>query len=67
MYGGRRIHMADKLILDPQAIVDKEFDIDFKGYNPEQVDLLLDSVIKDYQTYQKYMTETSQPAGKTGF
>jgi DivIVA domain-containing protein len=53
-------HMADKLILDPQAIVDKEFDIDFKGYNPEQVDLLLDSVIKDYQTYQKMIRVRNQ-------
>ena len=25
--------MAGKLNLDPQGIVDKEFDIDFKGYN----------------------------------
>ena len=53
-------HMADKLILDPQAILEKEFDIDFKGYNPEQVDLLLDSVIKDYQTYQKMIRIRNQ-------
>ena len=52
--------MADKLILDPQAIVDTEFDIDFKGYNPEQVDMLLDSVIKDYQTYQKMIRVRNQ-------
>ena len=52
--------MADKLLLDPQAILEKEFDIDFKGYNPEQVDLLLDSVIKDYQTYQKMIRIRNQ-------
>ena len=52
--------MADKLILDPQAIVDKEFDIDFKGYNPDQVDAMLDSVIKDYQTYQKMIRVRNQ-------
>ena len=52
--------MADKLILDPQTIVDTEFDIDFKGYDPEQVDLLLDSVIKDYQTYQKMIRVRNQ-------
>ena len=28
--------MAGKLNLDPQTIVDKEFDVDFKGYNPDQ-------------------------------
>lgn len=49
--------MAEKLNLNPQAIVDKAFDIDFKGYNPDQVDLLLDSVIKDYQTYEKLVDE----------
>ena len=45
--------MAGKLNLDPQGIVDKEFDIDFKGYNPDQVDL----VIQDYQTYQNLLEE----------
>ena len=49
--------MADKLNLDPNTIVEKEFDIDFKGYNPEQVDRLLDMVIQDYQTYQKSLSE----------
>lgn len=43
--------MAEKLNLDPQTIVDKEFDIDFKGYNPDQVDHMLDQIIQDYQTY----------------
>jgi DivIVA domain-containing protein len=44
--------MAGKLNLDPQTIVDKEFDIDFKGYNPDQVDHMLDLIIQDYQTYE---------------
>lgn len=49
--------MAGKLNLDPQSIVDKEFDIDFKGYNPDQVDRMLDLVIQDYQTYQNLLEE----------
>ena len=49
--------MAGKLNLDPQAIVDKEFDIDFKGYNPDQVDMMLDQIIKDYQTYERNIDE----------
>lgn len=49
--------MSEKLNLNPQAIVDKAFDIDFKGYNPDQVDLLLDAIIKDYQTYEKLVNE----------
>ena len=52
--------MAEKINLDPQAIVDKEFDIDFKGYNPEQVDKMLDLIIQDYQTYQKLVTNLRQ-------
>ena len=43
--------MTGKLNLDPQTIVDKEFDIDFKGYNPDQVDHMLDLIIQDYQAY----------------
>ena len=52
--------MAGKLNLDPQTIVDKEFDVDFKGYNPDQVDHMLDQVIQDYQTYQDMIAEYSR-------
>lgn len=59
--------MAGKLNLDPQGIVDKEFDIDFKGYNPDQVDHMLDLVIQDYQTYQNryFNTCKTQKPSKT--
>lgn len=53
-------NMAGKLNLDPQTIVDKEFDVDFKGYNPDQVDQMLDLVIEDYQTYQNMIAEYSR-------
>jgi DivIVA domain-containing protein len=49
--------MADKLNLDPESIVNKEFAIDFKGYNPDQVDHMLDQVIEDYQTYDAKVRE----------
>lgn len=49
--------MTGKLNLDPQTIVDKEFDIDFKGYNPDQVDHMLDQIILDYQTYDNTIKE----------
>lgn len=52
--------MAEKINLDPQTIVDMEFDIDFKGYNPEQVDKMLDQIIQDYQTYQKMTANLRQ-------
>ncbi len=44
--------MADKLNLDPEEIVNKKFGVDFKGYDPNEVDHMLDLIIEDYQTYQ---------------
>ena len=44
--------MAGKVNLDIQTILDKEFNIDFKGYNATEVDNFLDLIIQDYQTYQ---------------
>ena len=51
--------MPAKLLLDPEKIVNQEFSIDFQGYNPDQVDLMLDNVIKDYQTYDKMIEDTT--------
>lgn len=52
--------MADKFNLDPVAIVDKKFGIDFKGYDPNEVDHMLDLVIEDYQTYQDLVESLRQ-------
>jgi DivIVA domain-containing protein len=52
--------MAAKLILDPEKIVNQQFSIDFQGYNPEQVDTMLDNVIKDYQTYDKIIADQKE-------
>ena len=43
--------MAGKVNLDIQTILDKEFDIDLKGYSASQVDAFLDLVMEDYETY----------------
>ena len=42
--------MENKLNLDPQTILDKEFHVDFKGYSPAEVDEFLDSVIQDIRS-----------------
>ena len=55
--------MALKLIMDPEKIVNQEFSIDFQGYNPEQVDTMLDNVIKDYQTYDKMISDLKEKIG----
>ena len=52
--------MAGKLNLDIQTILDKRFDIDFKGYSGLEVDTFLDLVIEDYQTYQDITAELNQ-------
>lgn len=43
--------MEHNLNLDAEKILNTQFDIDFKGYNAEQVDHMLDKVIEDYQAY----------------
>lgn len=43
--------MEQKIILSPKKIVAKEFKVDFKGYNAEEVDHFLDLVVKDYEAF----------------
>ncbi len=52
--------MAGKVNLDIQTILDKEFNIDFKGYNATEVDNFLDLIIQDYQTYQEITSELNE-------
>ena len=47
------LEMENKLNLDPQTILDKEFHVDFKGYSPAEVDEFLDLIIQDYEAYEK--------------
>lgn len=46
--------------LTVQEILDKQFNIDFKGYNAHEVDEFLDLVIHDYQVYEEKIKEYSQ-------
>ena len=58
--------MENKLNLDPQTILDKEFHVDFKGYSPAEVDEFLDSVIQDYQIYERKIGELGEKADGSG-
>lgn len=49
-----------KVNLDIQSILDKQFNIDFRGYSAEEVDAYLDLVIEDYQTYQEITGELNE-------
>lgn len=42
---------ADKIVLSPGEILDKEFKIDARGYRPQEVDKFLDLVINDYNEF----------------
>ncbi len=56
--------MARKmLLLDIDAILNKQFNIDFKGYSPVEVDQFLDSVVRDYDSYEKMLSEVSEEPG----
>lgn len=52
--------MANKLNLEVEALLNKRFDIDVKGYNAEEVDTFLDLVIEDYQTYQQILVDLNR-------
>jgi len=49
--------MEEKLILTPKDILEKQFEKDVKGYNPEEVDDFLDEIIKDYQTFKQFQND----------
>ena len=50
--------MENNLInLTPEEIYNKEFRFDTKGYNPKEVDRFLDSIIEDYQTFNKTIVD----------
>jgi DivIVA domain-containing protein len=56
----RERRVMAKVNLDIQSILDKQFNIDFRGYSAEEVDAYLDLVIEDYQTYQEITGELNE-------
>ncbi len=56
--------MAEKANLDIQALLDKEFNIDFKGYNATEVDAFLDLVIQDYQYFREAISALQSRNGE---
>ena len=43
--------------LTPEEILNKEFRIDTRGYRLKEVDLFLDEIIADYQTFNKIILD----------
>ena len=46
--------------LTPKQILEKEFKIDTRGFCLKEVDAYLDEIIKDYQTYDKIVSELEE-------
>lgn len=46
-----------KLRLNSEIILDKEFDVDIKGYNAKQVDTFLDEVCEDYRVFENIIND----------
>lgn len=52
--------MEDKIKLDIGAILDKQFDIDNRGYSPLEVDQFLDIIVHDYDAYDQLVTSLKE-------
>lgn len=44
-------------LLDIDTIINKQFNIEFKGYSPIEVDQFLDAVAHDYEAYAQTVSE----------
>ena len=51
--------MDNNLKLNVQDVLDKQFNVDLKGYSSREVDEFLDLVIMDYQEYDRIIAELS--------
>ncbi|MBQ1477382.1 MAG: DivIVA domain-containing protein [Erysipelotrichaceae bacterium] len=47
----------EKLNLTPDEILEKQFQVDFKGYSASEVDSFLDQVLEDYQKMEDNVQE----------
>ena len=47
----------DKIMLSSKEILDKEFKVDTRGYRPQEVDKYLDVVIKDYDEFNRIISD----------
>lgn len=51
--------MEYKIQLTPKKILNKEFKVDYKGYNPTEVDYFLDTVLADYECFAKIIEKAN--------
>ncbi len=50
--------MENKIVLSPKKILNKQFQIDFKGYKASEVDHFLDLVASDYSAFATMLNQS---------
>lgn len=50
--------VANKIQLSPKKILNKQFQIDFKGYSASEVDYFLDMIVEDYENFANMLNES---------
>ena len=58
------IKMENKIQLSPKKILNKQFQVDFKGYSATEVDYFLDMIVQDYESFAKMLNETYEQIEK---
>lgn len=56
--------MANKIQLSPKKILNKQFQIDFKGYSATEVDYFLDTIGEDYETFAGMLNDSYEQVEK---
>ena len=50
----------DRILLTNKDIYEKEFKVDTRGYRPQEVDKLLDDIMRDYEEWEKIVSELEE-------
>lgn len=50
----------DRILLTNKDIYEKEFKIDTRGYRPQEVDKFLDDIMRDYEEWNKIVSELEE-------
>ena len=50
----------DRILLTSKDIYEKEFKVDTSGYRPQEVDKFLDDIMRDYEEWNKIVSELEE-------
>ena len=50
----------DRILLTNKDIYEKEFKVDTRGYRPQEVDKFLDDIMRDYEEWNKIVSELEE-------